>query len=123
MPSVAAADLSLPPPSEGSKAIAARVSRAREIQRRRFAGLPEDARPSSNAGLDGKLLEEAARPDEPGRRLLAEAAEKMKLTARGYHRVLKVARTLADLEGRQEVRRIEIAEALSYRRISPGRFG
>ncbi len=62
-----------------------------------------------------------AAPDEDGRRLLTEAAERMRLTARGYHRVLRVARTLADLEGSEAVRRIHVAEALSYRRIVLGR--
>ena len=70
---------------------------------------------------DGTLLEEIAAPDAEGRALLTQAAERMKLTARGYHRVLRVARTLADLEGAESVRRVHIAEALSYRRIAPGR--
>jgi magnesium chelatase family protein len=64
-----------------------------------------------------------AAPDSDGRRLLHEATEKMKLSARGYHRVLRVARTLADLEGEAQVRRLHVAEALSYRRISPDRRG
>ena len=71
---------------------------------------------------NGRLLEEVAAPDAEGRRLLTEAAERMKLAARGYHRVLKVARTLADLDSAESVRRIHIAEALSYRRIAPGHF-
>ena len=75
----------------------------------------------SNAEADGKLLEDVAAPDEDGRRLLTEAAERMRLTARGYHRVLRVARTLADLEAGEGVRRIHIAEALSFRRVVPGR--
>ena len=65
--------------------------------------------------------ERIAAPDQPGRKLLTEAAERMRLSARGYHRVLRVARTLADLEDSTGVRRHHVAEALSYRRVSPSR--
>jgi magnesium chelatase family protein len=118
---VAASDLSLPPPAEDSREIAARVCAARALQQERSRTLEAAIRPSSNAELDGQQLEELAAPDASGRALLGEAAEKIRLTARGYHRVLRVARTLADLEGKEAVRRIHIAEALSYRRLSPGR--
>ena len=121
VPSVAASDLSLPPPAEDSREIAARVCAARALQQERSRTLDAAIRPSSNAELDGQQLEELAAPDASGRALLGEAAEKMRLTARGYHRVLRVARTLADLEGKEAVRRTHIAEALSYRRLSPGR--
>ena len=118
---VSPADLALPPPAEGSAQMAARVAAARARQERRYADLSGKARPLTNAEADGRLLEEIAAPDEEGRRLLAEAAERLKLTARGYHRVLRVARTLADLEGAESVRRLHIAEALAYRRVTPGR--
>jgi magnesium chelatase family protein len=65
------------------------------------------------------LLQDAATPDEPGRKLLAQAAEAMRLTARGYTRVLRVARTIADLGQSEGVGRLHIAEALSYRRRAP----
>jgi len=121
VPAVAAADLSLPPPAEDSAMVAARVAAARDRQRARFESLPEANRPRTNAEADGQLLEEIAAPDAEGRKLLTQAAEAMKLSARGYHRVLRVARTLADLEGAEAVRRPQIAEALTYRRTLPGR--
>ena len=112
---VAAADLVLPPPAEGSAEVAARVAAARDRQRARYAG--EGVR--TNAEADGTLLERVATPDEPGRKLLAQAAEQMRLSARGYHRVLRVARSIADLAGAEGVSRLHIAEALSYRRRAP----
>ncbi len=121
VPAVSAADLSLPPAREGSAEVAARVAAARERQRARYAGVPKEERPRSNAEADGALLDRVATPDKAGRELLAQAAERMKLSARAYHRVLRVARTLADLAGVETVGRIHVAEALSYRRIAPGR--
>ncbi|MBF0166212.1 MAG: YifB family Mg chelatase-like AAA ATPase [Alphaproteobacteria bacterium] len=117
VPAVNPSDLSLPPPAEGSAEVAARVAAARQVQTERYAG----AKIRTNAEADGQLLEEVASPDSQGRKLLTEAAERMKLSARGYHRVLRVARTLADLEGAEHVARLHIAEALSYRRVVPGR--
>ncbi|HRE60421.1 MAG TPA: ATP-binding protein, partial [Micropepsaceae bacterium] len=113
VPAVKASDLSLPPPAEGSAQVAARVGRARDIQRARYEG--HGLR--TNAEADGTLLEEVAAPDAPGRALLTEAAERMRLSARGYHRMLRVARTIADLEDREKVTRLHVAEALSYRRL------
>jgi len=117
VPAVSPADLALPPPREGSSQVAARVAAAREIQQRRYAG--KGIR--SNAEADGQLLDEVATPEPEGRKLLASAAEKFRLSARGYHRVLRVARTLADLDASAGVRRVHVAEALSYRRIAPAR--
>ncbi|NQV57574.1 MAG: YifB family Mg chelatase-like AAA ATPase [Rhodospirillales bacterium] len=118
VPAVSAADLSLPAAAEKSVDVAARVLQARARQRHRFAKFQKDGAPPvrTNAEADGKLLEEIAAPDADGRSLLTQAAENMHLTARGYHRVLRVARTLADLDGSEGVRRIHIAEAVSYRR-------
>jgi magnesium chelatase family protein len=121
VPAVNPADLSLPPPAEGSAEIRERVGAARAVQTARYENLPEGRRIRTNAQADGKLLEEIATPDADGKRLLADAAQAMKLSARGYHRVLRVARTLADLDGAADVRRIHVAEALSYRRLAPGR--
>jgi len=112
---VSAADLVLPPPAEGSAEVTARVAAARAVQTARYAR--HKAR--TNAEIDGELLEAVATPDEPGRHLLAQAAEAMRLSARGYTRMLRVARTIADLAGAETIGRIHIAEALSYRRQAP----
>jgi magnesium chelatase family protein len=117
VPAVAAADLLLPAPAEGSSEVAERVTAAREIQveRYRALGLPLV---SCNAVAPAGIVEEALQPDAAARGLLREAAERMRLSARGYHRVLKLARTLADLDGGGAVLRIHLAEALSYRATS-----
>jgi len=120
VPAVKASDLSLPPPAEGSAEMAARVAAARARQKARFARLPAERRIRTNAEADGTLLDEIAAPDPEGKKLLNDAAERLRLSARGYHRVLRVARSLADLDASDPVRRIHIAEALSYRRISLG---
>lgn len=114
IPAVKASDLALPAPKESSADVAGRVAAARDVQKQRFLGL---GKPNfrTNAEADGNLLEEIATPDAAGLKLLREAADAMNLSARGYHRVLRVARTLADLDARPGVSRLHIAEALSYR--------
>jgi len=111
---VSASDLVLPPAAEGSAEVAQRVAKARGLQRERFSQFPV----RTNAQAEGELLDTVATPDAAGVKLLADAAERMKLSARGYHRVLKVARTIADLAGAEGVSKPHIAEALSYRRLT-----
>ena len=122
VPAVSAADLALPSPTTGSADIRARVIAARHIQRDRLTRLgmkPFSAKgPRTNADSSGHLLEQIATPDEAGRALLRQASDALGLSARGYHRTLKVARTIADLDGQESVSRIHVLEALSYRRES-----
>ena len=112
-------ELTLPQRGERSADVAARVAKARAVQAQRYVAAGPLVR--TNAAANGELLDKVASPDAAGRQLLAEAATRLGLTARGYHRILKVARTLADLDGSDAVRRLHIAEALAYRRVIPGR--
>lgn len=119
MPAVTAADLSLPPPVEGSAEVAARVARARALQQDRAdeAGLADGL----NGRAEGAFLEKIAALDDRGRALLAQAAEAGRISARGWTRVLRLARTIADLEGGERVQRVHVAEALAHRRTTaPG---
>ncbi|WP_439923727.1 YifB family Mg chelatase-like AAA ATPase [Nitrobacter sp. JJSN] len=114
VPAVTASDLILPPSSEGSAEVAARVSAARDIQAARYTalGLPKVR---TNAEAPAAVLENIAQPDAQGLKLLRDAAESMRLSARGYHRVLRVARTL---DGADTIGRLHLAEALSYRALA-----
>jgi magnesium chelatase family protein len=117
VPAVTAADLILPAPAEGSREVAARVAHARDMQAARYAalGLPHVR---TNSQAQGPVLEEVAKPEGAGAALIRDAADAMRLSARGYHRVLRVARTLADLDGADKVGRVHLAEALSYRALA-----
>lgn len=114
MPPVAFQDLDLPPSGDTSDVVASRVEKARERQAARYEGTGL----RTNAQIEGQRLEEVASPDAEGRELLNKAAEKLGLSARGYHRVLRVARTIADLSSEDEIRHPHLAEALSYRVVS-----
>jgi magnesium chelatase family protein len=122
-PAVTAADLALPPPAEGTAEAAARVAQARAVQEARASAA--DAPPGLylNARLEGDRLTAVASLDEPGRALLTRAAEAGHLTARGWTRTLRLARTIADLEGSPAVRRVHVAEALIYRRTAESANG
>ena len=117
VPAVTASDLLLPPPAEGSAEVAARVAAARAVQAARYAAL-DLPNVRTNAEAPAALLDVVAEPDVPGLKLLRDAAEAMHLSARGYHRVLRVARTLADLDGTMRIGRQHLAEALSYRALA-----
>ena len=112
VPPVAYSDLDLPPSGDSSAIVAARVAQARAKQAARFAGYTGVR---VNADAEGALLEQIARPDAQGQALLMRAADRFGLTARAYHRLLRVARTIADLEGAETVRAPHMAEAISYR--------
>ncbi|MBI3440281.1 MAG: ATP-binding protein, partial [Proteobacteria bacterium] len=118
VPAVKAADLALPPPKETSAHVSLRVAEARQRQLERFQQLEAPAHLLTNADADGDILMQIAPLDQKSQALLVEAAEKMRLSARGYHRVLRVARTIADLAGVESIGRNHLTEALGYRRVS-----
>ncbi len=115
VPAVSAADLILPAPTEGSAQVRARVARARDVQRTRFAALGVQGhahqrrvqRPHAGGDRDA--------PMRMAPRCCARRPMRCSLSARGFHRTLRVARTLADLDGEDGIGRVHVAEALSYR--------
>ena len=113
VPAVSAADIISPSVCESSLTIGERVAQARKVQEKRYAGNLIGQK--TNATASAKLIEQVAKTDSNGTKLLVEAANMMKFSARAYHRILKVARTIADLDGAGEVGRIHLAEAIAYR--------
>ncbi|MFW5835143.1 MAG: ATP-binding protein, partial [Pseudomonadota bacterium] len=120
VPAVAPSDLALAPPSEGTAEVRERVARAREVQARRLAALGA-GHLRLNAEVDGELLDRVCIRSPDAEALLQNAAQRLRLSARGYHRVLRVARTIADLDGADTIARPHVAEALGYRRRLPAR--
>jgi magnesium chelatase family protein len=118
VPPVTAADLALPAPAEGTAEAAERVATARQVQQARAAEAGEGG--ALNAQAEGEWLETICELDPPARALLSRAAEAGRLSARGWTRTLRLARTIADLEGSGPVKRVHVAEALIYRRVAPG---
>ncbi len=112
VPEVAVADLADAPPGEDSRTVAARVAGARDAQAARFASEPGVR---VNADAEGTVLEALADLTSPAQDLLTKTADRFRLSARGYHRVLRVARTIADLDGSDPVAPDHVAEAASYR--------
>jgi magnesium chelatase family protein len=119
------AQLSKMQPGEPSSAIRERVIRARNIQTERFSHLPqgggrERTRIHCNAQMSERMLHEFAEPDAQSLDMLRLAMERLKLSARAYSRILKVARTIADLAGSEIVQAVHIAEAIGYRNLDRG---
>ena len=116
VPAVSAADMFARAPSEPSATVAGRVAEARRIQCERYAaaGLPV----TTNAAVTNSQIEAAAQIDASAVSLLRDAAEAMRFSARAYHRIIKVARTIADLEAADGIKRVHVAEAISYRVVS-----
>jgi magnesium chelatase family protein len=120
VPGVSPADMALPAPREGSAEVKARVLAARQHQAERLAAC---ARPDlrTNAEADGEVLERIAPLQAAARELLRRAADQLRLTARGYNRILRVARTIADLDGAETIAKPHLAEAIGFRRVAPQR--
>ena len=125
VPVVPFKQLSSMAPGEPSSTIRERVIRARHIQTERFASLPSPSggvggRPHCNAQMTERMIHQFAEPDEQGLNMLRMAMERLSLSARAYSRILKVARTIADLEGSEKVQSQHIAEAIGYRNLDRG---
>ena len=117
VPAVTAADLILPPPAKAAERLPHGSRALATFKPKRYAAMGLSGL-RTNAQMSGPVLEEVARADSAGMALLRDAADSMRLSARGYHRVLRVARTLADLDAAEGVGRVHLAEALSYRTLA-----
>ncbi len=114
VPPVSFMDLDLPANGDSSAEVAKRVEHARAIQSERYRNLPNVR---VNADIEGEMLRNYAEPNEAGRDLLAQAADRFGLSARSFHRIMRVSRTIADLSGDPSVTDVHVAEALSYRGV------
>ena len=110
-------DISKAVPGESSAAIRERVTKARRVQEERFREHPAI---HCNAQMTERMIHQYAEPDADGIELLRMAMERLKLSARAYSRILKVARTIADLEGSEKVQSMHLAEAIGYRNLDRG---
>ena len=119
VPPVTAIDMALPPPAEGSAEVRARVEAARQLQAERAQRLDLSPGNGLNATAHGSGLEQICALDASAKALLTQAAQQTGLSARGWTRTLRLARTIADLEQSGDVLRRHIAEALVYRRRGP----
>ena len=117
---VSAAELSAAAPGESSAAIRARVVRAREVQAERFREVPGV---HTNAMMNARMLREFCPLDQAARELLERAMVRLDLSARAYDRIVKVARTIADLAGRETIAAADVAEAINYRSLDRGNWG
>jgi len=113
-------DLAQAPRGESSAEIRQRVVRAREVQTARFS---EEKGIYCNAQMSASLIEKYARPDEAGSQMLARAMKSLNLSARAYERILKVARTIADLDASPTIQAQHIAEAVGYRNLDRSAWG
>ena len=113
VPAVLPFELTRLPDGESSEEIRNRVLKARQLQANRYIGQEF----SDNAHVSDSVLQRVAALDDEGRTILEQACEKFHLSARGYHRILRVSRTIADLAGSENISAIHIKEALSFRRI------
>lgn len=113
VPPVKFSELTQPRPEESSDLIRKRVLRARDLQKKRFQGLKLHA----NAQMSGRILRKFCSIDPQGSSLLEQAVQKLSLSARAYDRILKVSRTIADLEGSEKILPKHLAEAIHYRSL------
>ena len=113
VPTIRYSDLESCSKEENSETIKKRVNKARAIQKERYSGLDVFC----NAGLTGALIREFCKVDDEGRKILRSAFDKLKLSARAHDRILKVARTIADLEESPIIQAVHIAEAIQYRSL------
>lgn len=121
VPAVKPWDMASLSSGEESSVVRERVIKTRKIQAERYKKLDPSGKITINAHAFGDVLDKACDLDEECRQFMAEAAEKLRLSARGYHRVLRVSRTLADMECSEKISKHNIAEALSFRRVIPGK--
>jgi magnesium chelatase family protein len=113
VPAVKYRDLADRSDSEGSDVIGARVARSREVQKERFAG----TKVRCNAQMSARMIRKFCETDAAGNRMLELVTDRLGLSARSYTRILKVARTIADLAGSEEIRDVHISEAIQYRSL------